>query len=119
MRDFKKHLEQLPVRDFAWVICDLHRLDVARLAAADHVIVSSRRIAAGISRDDLVHTCDLPKNSLYAPETTSRQHCRLISLKEIPDQTLAVHCRVGKIYCAESRGGETQHASNHNSQARS
>jgi hypothetical protein len=45
---------------------------MARLAGADHVIVSSRRVAAGVSRDDLVHTCDLPKDGFYTPETASR-----------------------------------------------
>jgi hypothetical protein len=102
---FEEHLQQLPVREFARVIGDLDRLDMACLAGADYVIVSGGRISTGVSRDYLIHTCNLPKDGFHAPETAPRQHCRLIPLQEIPDQTLVVYRRVGKVCCVQSRGG--------------
>ena len=66
------------------------------IAGADHIIVSGRRVAAGMSRNDLVDARNLLEHGFHAPEAASRENGRLISLEKVPDNILVVYRRIGK-----------------------
>ena len=79
--DCEEHLQYLPVRDFLGIEGDLDGFGMTRPARADGIVVSGSRVAAGITGDDLLHSFDLLKNSLDAPETAAREHGSLVAFK--------------------------------------
>jgi hypothetical protein len=52
--------------------------------------VSGRRVAARVSRHDLVHAGNLPKYGFNTPKTATRENRRLISLEKVSEKTLVV-----------------------------
>ncbi len=73
VRDREIDLQQLAVSDLRRVVGDLHRLGVARRAAADRLVVRRLLLAARVARDGFQHALDALEYALHAPEAAPRE----------------------------------------------
>lgn len=106
--DLEEHLQQLSVRNLPRIVGDLDRLSMAGPSRAHQIIVSGRRVAARVSRNDVIDAGNLPEDRFGAPKTSSRQDSRLVPFEEIADPALVVDRRIRKACRTQSQDAQAK-----------
>lgn len=76
VRDRKENLQQLAIADLGRIVGDLHCLGMPGAARTDLLVMRSRRLAAGVTGDNIADPRHMLEHPLHAPKTAASQYRR-------------------------------------------